>query len=451
MFDIVPGEKFIADYLAKVTPVYKPRFKAVAYRDIGNEAVQHDFLVKQLLVAGEKSILAGAPQAGKSFAATDLAMSVCRAVPWMGKMITRRRGVVYLASESSSGVINLRMPAYKKHYQFDKKEDFPIVFIVQKVNLFDKPEDVAGLISDIKFYASEFDKQGTPLGLVVIDTFSASTPGADEIKSADVSRVISNVDAIREQSGAHVMVVHHMNAEGSKVRGHSSLIGDFDTVLLIAQTQEYDRPSEGKGRPMRTLTVLKQKDGEAGYLRKFVLRGIDLGFDTDGVPVSSCVVDVPENITDADLSSVWKEPNYYNIPKLKDDYGTPAFHALVQAVKRHGRPAPKHIDRAPEGAQVVTVGDWLKEWVEIADNKEEDATALRTLLAKRRDLFIHRLLKDNVIGKQMEWVWRTSRKVNGFDKSSNRLNPGPARDKESAANAPRPEIDSVDPDNPFNF
>lgn len=444
---IVPAAKFIARVKAEITPVYTPKFRAVKYNEVGKNAIPHKYLVKGLLVAGEKSILAGESQAGKSFLATDLCMSGGRGAPWQGKEIAEPFGVVYIAAESASGVVNLRIPAYTKHFDMDPAEDLPIVFVTQPPDLFSSDDDTKALVADIKAWAQSFK---APLGLVVVDTFSAATPGADEIKSADVSRILRNIDTIREQTGAHVMVVHHMNAEGSKVRGHSSMVANFDTVLVVAKTEEHDKPESGKPHQVRTMTTLKQKDGAAGYLRKFILRVVDLGFDPEGEPITSCVCDLPDNITGEDLTTKWREPGFYQIPKLRGDYGTVGFTALVTALKLHGRRPPPHVDRIPLDASAVTVGDWLNEWLSAADFKEEEREALKERLRGQRKGLVARLMRDNIIDKQGDWVWRTKRKVQGYDKPGNRsLNPGgyaSAETKTGAADAPHP----VDKE-PFEF
>ena len=441
MFDIVDGATFAADIKARLAPAYKPRFTAVPWRDIGKAGIQHKYLVQGLLVQGEKSVIAGAPQAGKSFLATDLAISVARGVAFQGKRVNEPMGVVYVAAESGSGVINLRAPAYKKYFELDD-EDLPLTFIVQSPDLFSADDDAKGLIADIKAYAASWK---VPLGLVVIDTFSATTPGADENKAQDMTKVLQRIDQIREQTGAHVQIVHHMNAEGSKVRGHSSMIGNVDTVLVVALTEEHDKPDQGKPRVVRTMTTLKQKDGENGHLRKFILRVVDLGFDPEGEPVTSCVCTLPENFTEADLTTRWKEPGMYQLPGRKN--AMMGFKALTEAFKNHGRNPPPHVaQKVPNGVDVITIGDWMREWVSLDDDKDVDIEVVKARVKGARKTLIELLLRDNIICKETEWVWRTKRRVQGFDRPLQRaLNPGPdADERKGAVLEPRPDIDVAD-------
>ena len=66
-------------------------------------------------------------------------------------------------------------------------------------------------------------------------------------------------------------------------RGHGSLKGGVDTVILV---------EAGKTKRAR---ITKQKDGEEGELLLFNLQPVDLGYDDDGDPVTSCVV-VPTSV-----------------------------------------------------------------------------------------------------------------------------------------------------------
>jgi len=439
IIDIVPADEFIAMAEALIAPPFRPKFRAVTWRDLGKGAEPHKYIVKGLLVENEKSVLAGESQSGKSFLATDLAMSLARGCAFQGNRIPEARGVVYVAAESGSGVVHLRIPAYRKHFDLEGPDiDLPLVFVTQSPDLFSSDDDVKALIADIKGHSKSWS---VPLGLVIIDTFSASTPGADENKSADMSKVLQRVDMIREQCGCHVMIVHHMNAEGSKVRGHTSMVANMDAVLVVAKTEEHDRPEPdetgkvGRGRQIRTMTIGKQKDGEQGRLRKFVLKVVDLGRDEDGDPVTSCVCDLPENMSDADLTTKWREPGMYRLPagKKNADIG---FKALKEALKRQGTSAPKHIDRAPAGVDVITVGAWQKEWESLASEGESGEEDLRKLSARvkgQRDRLIELLLRENIIMKQGEWVWRTKRRVQGHDAPLRGLNGGQDYDRSAAS------------------
>ena len=76
------------------------------------------------------------------------------------------------------------------------------------------------------------------------------------------------------------MPVHHRpkDVENEEPRGHGSLKGGVDTVILI---------EAGSTKRAR---VTKQKDGEIGDVMLFDLKVVEIGTDEDGDVVSSCVV-----------------------------------------------------------------------------------------------------------------------------------------------------------------
>jgi hypothetical protein len=443
IFEHIPAARFIAETRALIAPPYKPKFRSIAYSEIGNTGIPHSYLVKNLLVDREKSVLGGESQAGKSFLATDLGFAVCRGVDFQGFKVRNPKGVVYIASESAGGVVNMRVPAYKKHFGLSNDE-LPIRFVVQSPDLFNGVDQTKALIQDIQHYASTFP---VPLGLIIIDTFSASTPGADENKGADVSRILGHLDMIREQCEAHVMIVHHMNAGGEKLRGHTSIFANFDTVLTVQQTEEHDRPEQGNARKIRTMTTAKQKDGVQGSLRKFILRVIDLGQDEDGDPITSCVCDAPENMTGPDLTTKWAEPGMYRLPKVKGiEVGT---RALINALKRHGRTPPKEIAERARGAECITLTDWMNEWRLIADDKDVGADTLTNRLKKQRESIVNKFMHDNILEKHGEWVWRTKRRINGYDIPWSKTRHDAGTSSVQKESAPPDLGDAPDPRDPF--
>ncbi|MFI7996082.1 AAA family ATPase, partial [Acinetobacter baumannii] len=78
-----------------------------------------------------------------------------------------------------------------------------------------------------------------PLELIVIDTFNKATPGANENDGKDMGVVLARCDRIRQKTGAHVMLVHHLNAGGTKARGHTSLFANVENVILCRYVPEH--------------------------------------------------------------------------------------------------------------------------------------------------------------------------------------------------------------------
>ena len=117
-------------------------------------------------------------------------------------------------------------------------------------------------------------------GLVIIDTLNRSAPGADENSSADMGTVLSMVKQMQTVLGGLVLIVHHPGKDATKgMRGHSSLFAALDAVIEVKRSGD-----------QREWSVAKSKDGEDGKTHNFELSVVNLGFDEDGDPITSCTI-----------------------------------------------------------------------------------------------------------------------------------------------------------------
>lgn len=390
-------------------------FAAVRFIDLDKPAREHEWLIKKVLTRAEVSIWYGPPSCGKSFLLTDAGLAIARGVSWMG-MRVRPGLVIYQAGEGGLG-LKKRLRAYRRVHRITTTEDLPFVLLPSAVDLFNADADLAKLITEIKAWAAFYD---APLELVAIDTFSAATPGANENASEDVSRVLARCRVIARETGAHVALVHHTTKQGNTPRGHSSLTGNVENAVEVIRTEETDAQDDGTKsvlRDIREFVVRKQKDGEDGLGRRFVLKQVRLGTDVDGEPETSCVV---EELAAATARAIPREiPHGY--VELKDN-ALLLMRALVKALQKAGRAPPADVVM-PHGAKCVTVGDWqdaLREMAFVNDPDDPDGKRLRQRCKKAIErTYLERGWNEsggrNLILKDREWVCRTSRKVVGID------------------------------------
>ena len=90
--------------------------------------------------------------------------------------------------------------------------------------------DQAGLIASIR------EQAGAPAA-VVIDTLNRSLAGS-ESSDKDMSAYIKAADAIRDAFNCAVVIVHHCGHEGTRPRGHSSLMGALDAQVAVTRDAE---------------------------------------------------------------------------------------------------------------------------------------------------------------------------------------------------------------------
>lgn len=289
------------------TEHFESRFHAVPWAELDDPGPEHEWLVKDVLTRGERSMTAGASQSGKSFLILDMALSIARGVDWMGKR-TLKGGVIYQAGEGGKG-LKKRVRAYRQRNDLTLDDDLPFVLLPAAIDLFANDDHTDQMIEEVSHWADTFSD---PLELVVIDTLSAATPGANENTSEDMGKVLARCAKIAEAVQAHVMLVHHMNADGTKARGHTSIFANLDNVLIIRKVDNsqdripvLDRHGDAvideAGNPkiltrdIREVVVDKQKDGENGETFRFVLAGVELGIDAYGDKITSCVVEEPSS------------------------------------------------------------------------------------------------------------------------------------------------------------
>jgi hypothetical protein len=187
------------------------------------------FLIEGLVPTPTLVLLAGPSGIGKSFLLLDWACIVAaardesRKCKWNGRKVGGCK-VLYIAGEGSSGMRN-RLKAWETSYDF-VSAGTSILFIVDAPN-FGDPEDVARLEATIVGL-------GADVGLVIIDTFSATAPGLDENHAGLVSRYFSQLRRLCSKFGLTVIVAHHTGHNKKGPRGSTVFSANVDTVLELA-------------------------------------------------------------------------------------------------------------------------------------------------------------------------------------------------------------------------
>jgi hypothetical protein len=388
---------------------FQSKFQAVEWRDFDAPGPAHEYLIKDVLTDGEMSMLLGESQGGKSFLAIDIAMSIARGVEWFGKKV-RRGGVIYQAGESATGVRRKRFPAYRIGHAMSDT-DIPLVLLQGPLDLYSSDDPTEAFIDECLYWGR---RSKVPLRLIVIDTFNKATPGANENDGKDMGAVLARCDLIRRKTGAHVMLVHHLNAGGTKARGHTSLFANVENVITV---KKLDDGRDAANRHVREWKIAKQKDGEDGTVTKFVLRGVEIGTDADGEKVFSCVVDRP------DRGDGEYEPAQEGISI--SGFNSVVLRTIYTAVKTKGTLAPKELALAT-GAMAVSRKDLAHslrgvsanedEGFEVKDGETPEDAKRRRSDAKRKQIERARehLFSKGIIGMNEEWVWLLGVKVKGF-------------------------------------
>lgn len=425
---ILSLEQFETEALkATSAPEYQSKFRAVRWSDLDAPGPEHEWLVKNVLTRGERAMMVGASQSGKSFLAIDLAMSIARGVPWFGNK-TMRGGIVYQAGEGSRG-IRKRLRAYRIEHGISLSDPIPFVLLPATVDLYAGGDAAAAaLIEEIKHWAGTYD---CPLELVVIDTFAAATPGADENSSKDVGPVLARCERIALECKCAVMLVHHMNAGGQKPRGHTSILANLDSVLTVAETEVMDTDK----RKIREVETAKQKDGESHKRWRFVLPAVEVDRDGDGDPVTSCVVRAP-NI-DGEPGETAK-PTDAGIRLTAQ--GEILLRSIYRALSESGEEAPEVLG-LPPGTAVVRWKAVAEIFAKMAFDGETETDPKKRADKVSQAMKRHgeRLMQQRIIMRENPYMWLTGRKVRGF---GNRPDSVASREKAAEREQNPPENDA---------
>jgi hypothetical protein len=407
-------------------PPFVSRFKALRFTEIDLPGTEHEWLIKGVITRGERCMMVGASQSGKSFLAIDLAMAIARGVEWFGNW-TRRGGVIYQAGEGGRG-IKKRVRAYRMEHSVDPGTNLPFILMPAPLDLFGGDDQAKAFIDESKYWASTF---ALPLEMVVIDTLSTATPGADENSSKDIGPVLGRCERIGQELNCAVMLVHHMNAGGQKPRGHTSIMANLDSVLKVEKLEEMDIDK----RSIREIDLVKQKDGESGRRWRFVLPAVEVGRDGDGDPITSCVIRAP---------NFEGEPGETSKPTDAGIRLTPQCEVFLRAIYRalteHGEDAPEAL-QIPRGTRVVR---WKKLGEVFAgmafDGADEaDPKKRQDKLSQAMKRHGERLVQLRVMMREAPFVWLTGRKVRGFAK---RDDSAEARRKAIQETQPAPEVEA---------
>lgn len=269
--DITRGKTQLGVY---IDPAQRLKFTGIHIDDLTDITEPDDF-VEDFLCDGNRSVIFGQSNVGKSFIALDLCLHVGSSKTWCGKEV-EGGGAAYFLGEGQRGM-RLRVQAWLKRHNIPRPSGIRFELVETTGNLLDDAE--VGLIVQS---CMEIKQRLGSLRLVVIDTLACSMAGGDENSAQDMTRLLKAMGAIAEVTGAHVMIVHHGGKDQTKgARGHSSLRAAVDTELTVTRAD--------KTAPLR-LAITKQRDLEYAKDIWFELESEPLGINRRGKQVTGGVL-----------------------------------------------------------------------------------------------------------------------------------------------------------------
>ena len=326
------------------------------------------YYIKGLIDHGSSTMIYGPSGDGKTFFTIDMMLKIATGQAWRDRRV-KPGLVVYVASEAGSSIVK-RFVAWRNS---NSAGGFiPLYIITRGPNLMNA-DDVAAIKEKIKLVASEAK---LPVGIIVFDTLSRSTAGADENSTKEMSALIGVGDHLRDSIGAAVLYVHHAGKNPANgARGSSAIHAACDLVIKVEK---------------RVALIEKSRDGVSGSEYPFDLKMVDLGVDSDGDEISTCIV----SDTNQGVKKKAKPPTGANQIVVYD--------AIKKAILLYGQvmPGTSSIPAGVVAVEVEQVVQIVKQKTPLEENsryeRQKIARALQTLFATE-NIGIH--------GKYV-WIWQ---------------------------------------------
>lgn len=190
------------------------------------------------------------------------------------------------------------------------------------------------LVADQLALIAAILEQSLAPAAVVIDTLNRSLAGS-ESDDRDMAAYVKAADAIRDAFNCAVVIVHHCGHEGTRPRGHSSLMGALDAQVAVTR--------DAADKIIATVELMK--DAPQGESFASRLQVVELGMDDDGDKITSCVVEAADGESTGD-----RRTKLTKTAKI-------ALSALNEAIGDCGE-IPPASNQIPNGVKTVTIAQW---------------------------------------------------------------------------------------------
>lgn len=239
-------------------------------------------LIHGLIGKGQLAMIAGPSGSGKSVFQLHLGAALLNADNVFGHVIPKRSRFLYINLE---GDLKQRLEAIEKHHAGWSFPAPAAMFLTRPWCLNDK-ESVEGLAHHVNVSGG--------VDVIFIDTLNRAIPGSDENLSTDMGMVIAHANLLINMTGAAVVLTHHTGkAKDRGPRGHSSLYAALDTCLMV------DQADSG----IRTIELIKTRQGPGGKKYFFNIENIDLGEDDYGLPIVGPALTEVEGTTELEKAA----------------------------------------------------------------------------------------------------------------------------------------------------
>ncbi|HEY5989273.1 MAG TPA: AAA family ATPase, partial [Streptosporangiaceae bacterium] len=217
--------------------------------DLTKPVPDTDWLVQDLLVSREVTVLAADSGVGKSWLAMQLALAVADEEPtFLGLALKKHGRVLYVDEENPAELVMQRLRALG--ITPEQRENLDYLWYAG-VDLANEPE---------KLYEEAIDSEPQ---LIVLDSLSRIALGVEENDNTAMSKLFrSSLVPLARDTGAAVVVLHHTPSDNAgKPRGATAIKAAADQVISMVAAQGAHGHLTGSinifpSKPRRQLTHL---------------------------------------------------------------------------------------------------------------------------------------------------------------------------------------------------
>jgi len=261
-------------------------------------------LINDLLSTTGLVFLGGQGSAGKTFIAVGMAVALATGEPFFGRAVNEKVGTLIIAAEGREDM-QARIAAAKKHMHF--AGELPILWMPV-------PDFGEALLKDLEQVDAWMKaKHNVRLGMIVLDTVSASFALKEEDDNAEAARACRLLRRLGDHVSGVMVPVHHYGKDPSRgLRGASAWSFNADMALAVNAEIAPDGAVSG-----RSLAVIKDRGGMQGPVSAFDLVPIELVTE-DGTVFTNLAVS-PIEVSLAAAPSRWNTNALRNLKRALDE------------------------------------------------------------------------------------------------------------------------------------
>lgn len=196
-----------------------------------------EWLVEGILCKENLAMIFGPPETAKTFLALDLTINLLSGHSWAGthKISHSLEKIVYCTSEGAINIKRRLNSACAAKGLDPSLLENKFLFCPEDIQLFleDDPLFIRKVMDNYKQH------HGNNLDLLIIDTLSNASRGANENLSSDTNHIVYQLNQIRKDFGCAILLIHHTTKEKRFERGSSVYRGACDVMLEVSKHKNH--------------------------------------------------------------------------------------------------------------------------------------------------------------------------------------------------------------------